>query len=56
MNTDELSVIDLKGSPRDRGRIHGEELRYGIHTILEKQRAARVATWGVISGGAMGLA
>lgn len=46
MNTDELSVIDLKGSPRDRGRIHGEELRHDIHRILQKKSAARVATRG----------
>jgi isopenicillin-N N-acyltransferase-like protein len=50
LNTDQLPVIDLKGSPRDRGRIHGEELRHDIEMILEKKEAVRRATWGERAG------
>ena len=38
MQTDLLSIIDLTGSPRQRGRIHGESLRAQIHGLIALHR------------------
>jgi len=35
MDTHSLKVIELSGTPRERGRIHGEELREHIRAVLE---------------------
>jgi len=35
MDTRKLKIIELSGTPRERGRIHGEELREHIRSVLE---------------------
>lgn len=42
-----LRKIELRGSPRERGRIHGETLRPLVREHLERWRAALVADLGV---------
>ena len=36
MDASDLQVVKLSGSPRERGRVHGEELRPLIHTHVER--------------------
>ncbi len=38
MDTRKLRVIELSGTPRNRGRVHGEELRDDIQLILNLSR------------------
>lgn len=35
MDTERLKVVELSGTPRERGRTHGEELRSNIRAIIE---------------------
>jgi len=39
MDTSKFRVIELSGTPRERGRIHGEELRDHVRAILEKTKS-----------------
>lgn len=38
MDTKRLRLIELTGTPRERGRIHGEELRDSIRQVIESKR------------------
>ncbi len=40
MNTSEMKVLTVGGSPRERGRAIGESLREDIHTVMEKHEQA----------------
>ncbi|MBW2368363.1 MAG: peptidase C45, partial [Deltaproteobacteria bacterium] len=40
METSKLKIIDLEGDPRNRGRIHGEELRLDIQDVIENYTRA----------------
>lgn len=42
-----LKVLELRGGPRQRGRIHGEALRPQVHEHLERWKTALVEDLGV---------
>lgn len=46
MDTRHLRVIELSGTPRQRGRAHGEELRDDIRQMIEKKKDALRVTVG----------
>ena len=46
MSAEKLAVLELSGSPRNRGRAHGEALRKPIEELRERWRASLVARFG----------
>ena len=40
MNTHEMIVLTVGGTPRERGRVIGESLREDIHAVMEKHEQA----------------
>lgn len=47
MNTDDLPLLDLTGTPRERGRIHGETMRRSIHTLVAQYEEFLAGYFGV---------
>lgn len=47
MDTGKIEVLSFDGSPKERGRQHGEHLRERIHNLLEKWGDALEVNYGV---------